>query len=341
MARLWGTVDGEPWMINPARLGILGAFNPRKAKRKKFVFHGAFKSKRKAIAREKEIPGAFTFDQSGETYVVTRRKNPRRKRSAKHMPTAMQRRMSYVRSFQKNRRHHLRNRRHRRNYRRNPYPLAGSVASLAAGNPRRRRRYRMNRRNPRRHYRMNRRNPRHHYFHNRRHRRNYRRNPGFLDTGYFGLPSLKTIGWAVAGFSGTAALQTFIYGSTPGTGLIPASWTSNADGTQSNIVKYGVLIGSAAAIHAMVRSFAPSQAATATIGASMFLASQIIHDLLPGVLPGYLSAYTPLRAYTSLRGMSAYHRSLASQNIGASNLPVGWSGHGAMDILPQRFRRFN
>jgi hypothetical protein len=68
-----------------------------------------------------------------------------------------------------------------------------------------------------------------------------------------------------------------------------------------------------------------------------------------------MRAYTPIyggsmRAYTPIHhggrpGMAAYHQwsmpQLASQNIGASNLPVGWAKDGAMDILSQRFRRFN
>jgi hypothetical protein len=130
-------------------------------------------------------------------------------------------------------------------------------------------------------------------------------------------------------------------GSTPGTGLIPSSWALNADGSPSMMVKYGSLIGSVAITHALVRAFSSGSAATATLGGSLYAAAQVIHDLLPGVVPG-LHAYTPLHAYTNLH---AYHRfgmpHLASQNIGASNLPVGWAGSGAMDIVAQRLRRFN
>ena len=343
MARLWSLIDGEPWMTNPARLGILGAFNPRRRRNvgtgKRFTFHGAFTSKAKAKRREKQVPGSFILDRHGEHYVVT--PNARRKRNPKHrrknVATAMQRRMSYVRSFQKNRRrkryslnprrrrHYSMNRR-RRHYRRNPYPLGGTVAALA-GNPRRRRRYRRNST----HYWMN--------------RRRYRRNPGrlrsLLTASYFGLPSLATIGWSVVGFSGTAALQSMLWGQTGGGGLIPATWTVNADGSESKIAKYGVLLGAVAIMHMLVRQFRPSWAPIATAGGGLYIASQAIHDFLPGVVPGF-RAYTPLHAYTPLRAYSRWgSHGLASQNIGAGNLPVGWNSSGAMDILAQRFRRFN
>jgi hypothetical protein len=253
--------------------------------------------------------------------------------------SAMQKRMDYVRSFQRNRRRrsYSLNRRHRRTYsmnrrrrryRRNPYPMAGTVASLA-GNPRRRR-YRRNRR--------------HSYFMNRR-RRHYRRNPGFYTGSYFGLPSLQTVGWSIVGFSGTAAIQSMLWGTAGGgTGLIPASWTTDSTGMTSKVVKYGVLLGSVALVHTIIRMFRPAQASVATVGAGLYAASQIIHDFLPGVVPG-LQAYTPLHgmnAYTPLRAYSRWgSHGLASQNIGASNLPVGWNQSGGMDILAQRFRRFN
>ena len=339
MARLWKVIDGEPWMVNPARLGILGAFNPRgPGIGRKFAFHGAFTSKQKAKRREKEIPGSFVLDRDGEHYVLTRknaRRSKRKRKEAKKVATAMQRRMSYVRSFQHNRRrrrHHYslnpRRRRHyrmnrrRRTYRRNPYPLGGTVAALA-GNPRRRRRH---------HYMMNR-------------RRRYRRNPGgvrrMLSTSYFGLPSLETVGWSVVGFSGTAAIQSMLWGSTPGGGLIPTTWATNADGSESKIAKYGVLLLSVIGTHMLVRAFRPQWAPIATAGAGLFVASNAIHDFLPGVIPGF-RAYTPLHAYTPLRAYTRWgSHGLASQNIGASNLPVGWNQNGAMDILAQRLRRFN
>jgi hypothetical protein len=335
MGRLWGVIDREPWMINPARLGILGTFNPRgrPGKGRRFTFHGAFKSKEEAKRREKQTPHAFILDRGGEHYVLTpRKRNP--KRSKRTMASsAMRRRMAYVRSFQRNRRHrktHYRmNRRrrvyamNRRRYRRNPYPMGGTVAALA--NPRRRR-YRRNRR--------------HVYMYNRR--RHYRRNPGFYSGSYFGLPSLQTVAWSVIGFSGTAAIQSMLWGTGGGgTGLLPASWTVASDGTTSKIVKYGVLLGSVALVHTLIRMFRPAQAQVATVGSGLYAASQIIHDLIPGVVPG-LQAYTPLHAYTPLRAYSRWgSHGLASQNIGASNLPVGWNPNGAMDILAQRFRRFN
>jgi hypothetical protein len=207
--------------------------------------------------------------------------------------------------------------------------MAGMVSSIA--NPRRHRRHR-----------------RRYVMLNRRHRRHYRRNPslsGIYSSSYFGLPSIQSVGWSVVGFSGTAAVQNFLWGSSAGTGLIPASWTQSTMGGVSTAMKYGVLIGSAAIVHMIIRAVRPAMAPTAAIGSGLFIASQAIHDFLPGVVPG-LSAYTPLhgmRAYTPLHAYQGWsrHGGLASQNIGASNLPVGWNAHGGMDILAQRFRRFN
>src|SRR5262249_56664609 len=134
------------------------------------------------------------------------------------------------------------------------------------------------------------------------------------------------------------------WGTTPGHGLIPITWATNADGTESKLVKYGTLLGSVALLHMLVRMFRPAWATIATAGAGLYVASQALADFLPGVVPGFraytpihgMSAYTPLRAY----GRWTSH-GLASQNIGASNLPVGWNQNGGMDILAQRLRRFN
>lgn len=305
-------------MVNPGkairnpRLGILGLLNPGHGKR--FDFHGSFKRKSDALKREKQIPGAFILDRHGEHMVVTRKKNPRKK--GKKMATRAQRHMAWVRSFQKNRRrtrsYRMHNRRRRRYNRRrhNPYPMAGAVTSLAAGNPRRRRRHRH-------HYRMM--------------NRRRRRNPGFASRSYFGLPSLSTVGWSVVGFSGAAAINGIVQG------LVPTAITSVSPG----LGKYLGLAGSVAITHMVARMVRPAATQVITIGAGLYAASVLIHDFLPNTLPG-LSAYTPLHAYTPL---AAYHRwgmpQLASQNIGATNLPVGWATSGAMDILPQRLRRFN
>lgn len=275
MARLWGFVDGEPYMLNP-HLGVL-TLNPRKEK---------------SMAK--------------------------RHWGASHM--------AWVRSFQRKRnprRHYMRNRR-RRYYRRNPYPMAG--VTTAIGNPRRRRYYR---RNP--------------YMRNRRH---YRRNPNFgqvFSRSYAGLPTVKSVVWGLVGYSGTAILKGFV-----------DSWMPTSINTQSGFGKYISLLVSLAGMHAIARVVIKQGASIATIGGGIYVASQAIHDFMPGVVPG-LNAYTPLmHAYTPLRryvhggGMpqlAAHARfgmpQLASQAIGASNIPVAWAGDGAMDILAQRFRRFN
>jgi len=128
--RLWKTIDGEGYMINP-RLGILAmqALNPPKKGRKKMKHYGA-------------------------------------------------RHMAWVRSFKKNKRHSYKKNRHhsrsrRRKSRRNPYPMAGTVAAL--GNPR---------------------------------RRHYKYNPPLLRG--LGIPPLMPVVWGAGGFIATAAAQGFI-----------------------------------------------------------------------------------------------------------------------------------
>lgn len=229
--------------------------------------------------------------------------------------------MAWVRSHQRNPRRRYYSRNARRRYGRNPYPMAGTVTALA--NPRRRRHYRMN-----------------------PHRR-YRRNPSFrsaFSRSYAGLPSLKSVVWGLVGYSGTAMLKGFVDG-----------WMPASINTQSGIGKYVSMLISLAGMHTIARVVIREGAATATIGGGIYVASQVIHDFMPNVLPG-LNAYTPLmHAYTPIMrryvgggGMpqlaSSYRFGmphLASQAIGASNIPVAWAADGAMDILAQRFRRFN
>lgn len=330
MPRLWGMVQGEPYMLNPA-LGIL-SLNPRRGRKGQFDFHGAFKSKSEAIEEERSIPGAFIIDRHGEHYVVTRKNPKRRRHMARHHGA---RHMAWVRSFQRNRRYrhnrrrryYAMNRRHyrrnyRRRYRRNPYPMAGTTVGLL--NPRRHRRHR--------YYAMNR-------------RRHYRRNPSFSSAfarSYAGLPSIKSVVWGLVGYSGTAMLTGFVN-----------QWMPTSIDTSQGWGKYLSMLISLAGLHAIARVVIKGGAEVATLGGGIYVGSQIVHDLAPGALPG-LGAYTPLHAYTPLRryvgggGMpqlAAGHRFgmpyLASQAIGASNIPVAWAKDGAMDILAQRFRRFN
>lgn len=274
MPRLWGYVDGEPYMLNP-HLGVL-SLNPRKE-----------------------------------------RSMAKRHWGASHM--------KWVRSFQRKknpRRRYMRNRR-RYSYRKNPYPLAG--VTTAIGNPRRR----------------------HHRYYARNPHRRYRRNPSFaraFSRSYAGLPTIKSVVWGLVGYSGTAVIKGFV-----------DSWMPTSINTQSGFGKYISLLISLAGMHAIARVVIKQGASIATIGGGIYVASQAVHDFMPGVLPG-LNAYTPLmHAYTPLRRyvhgggampqLAAHARfgmpQLASQAIGAGNIPVAWAPDGAMDILAQRFRRFN
>lgn len=262
MARLWKTIDGEPYMINP-RLGILAlqALNPKRKKRKVMA-----------------------------------------KRSARHM--------AWVRSHKKNSRSRRR--------RRNPYPMAGTVASLM--NPRRRR---------------------HHRKHNPRRRR---RNPvTSITRGIFGLPPLMPVVYGFGGFVGTAMVQGFV------DTLVPVSMKTNTDGTVNMVTKYVELGASLIAVIWGAKQFINRGAAAfAAVGGGIYAATQLAHDFAPGVVPG-MHAYTPLKSYTPLRPNTSMGRSirsagggfpgLAAPDHGAANT-ADFAAHGGMNLVGSRFRRF-
>lgn len=248
-----------------------------------------------------------------------------RKHGARHM--------AWVRSFRKNARHH------RRRHRRNPYPLAGSVAAL--GNPRRR----------------------HHRKHNpHRRRRHYRHNPpaiiGRAKT-VLGLPGLMPVLYGAGGFIGTAAVQGFV------DTLVPASWKTNTDGTPSMLTKYGEIVISIAVVSYVGKLIAKGGATMAAVGGGIYAVQQAAHDFASGLIPG-MHAYTPLKAYTPIRVSSTMGRfgamrstvapsaegqmpqlatrwgmpQLAAQAIGQVNVPVAFAADGAMNLQSTRFRRF-
>jgi hypothetical protein len=280
----------------------------------------------------------------GEPYMINPRLgvlalqalNPHARRKESHtMPTrsAMARHMAWVRGHKTNAKAR-RNPRHyyHRRHRRNPYPMAGTVAAL---NPHRR------------HY-------RHNPVANPRRPRHYRRNPAEISQGrqMFGLPPIQPVLWATAGFAATAMVQGFV------DTLVPASMKTNPDGTPSLMVKYFEIAASIIGVTMLGKQFlGRGQAALLGIGGGVYAAGQIVHDLLPNVIPG-MHAYTPLRSYTPLRGVgrsipyvgrsmphlaqyntAASMPQLAAPSHGALN-DAYFAADGAMNVAASRFRRF-
>lgn len=228
--------------------------------------------------------------------------------------------MAWVRSFRKN------SPRRRRRYRRNPYPMAGTVAAL---NPHRRRRHRMN---------------------PHRRRRHYRRNPvglGAIARGGLGLPPLMPVVYGAGGFIGTAMVQGFV------DTLVPATWKSGSS-TQSLGVKYAEIAASIVIVTYAAKTFLNrGAAAMAAVGGGIFAIQQAAHDFAGGLIPG-MHAYTPLRSYTPVRNtlgrsvssaggawpsLAKRRLSLAAPDYGAMN-STAFAGDGGMNVVNARFRRF-
>jgi hypothetical protein len=256
--------------------------------------------------------------------------NPKGRKMARHRRSGA-RHMAWVRSFRKSntRRRHARRRR-------NPYPMAGTVAGIL--NPRRRRRGRKH-------------NPR---------RRHYRRNPVSVRSvrGMMGLPPLMPVVWSTAGFAATAAVQGFI------DTLVPASFKTNADGTPNMITKYAEIAASIVVVTWGGKMLLGSGPSTFLgIGGGVYAVQTVVHDFLPGVIPG-MHAYTPLKAYTPLHpssSLSGMGRSIDSAGGGMPGLALrrgmpglalsapdhgamnnaNFAADGAMDMAPARFRRFS
>lgn len=272
----------------------------------------------------------------GEPYMINPRLgilamqalNPKGRKMAKHYGA---RHMAWVRSFRKKNYRSRSRSRSRSHFRRNAYPMAGTVAALA--NYRRRRHYRHN---PRRHY-----------------KRNAGGGIAKIARGTLGLPPLMPVVYGASGFVATAAAQGFI------DTLAPAGWGAST----SLIAKYveialGIVIVTWAAKHFV----GGGAAAFAAVGGGIFALQQAVHDFIPGVIPG-MHAYTPLRSYTPARnagsstmGMHANVESaggampqlatrdgmpqLAARDIGAKK-SASFAADGGMNIVATRFRRFN
>lgn|SRR5215475_795767 len=219
-----------------------------------------------------------------------------------------------------NRRHtrrvHRRNVRHaprrRRRTRRNPWPMAGTVAAI---NPRRRRR---GRRNAAR----------------RRHRRG-RRNPAVLG---LALPPIKIVAYTGLGFIGTPVLEGFL------NGVLPVSLTSTTLG------KYASKIASVLGL-TFISKMVLGRAASmyVGVGGGVYVLTSAVREFLPTLLPaGTLSAYAvPSRNFLQRSSMQSYMKptsrtfnTLGAANYGAFNTPNS-APNGGMNLVAQRFRRFN
>lgn len=241
--------------------------------------------------------------------------NPKGRKMAKHYGA---RHMAWVRSFRKNA-----HRKSRKSHRRNPYPMAGTVAAL----------------NPRR-----------------RHGGRRKRNPGFsFSRSTLGLPNVQPVLFGAAGFVATAAVQGFV------DTLVPSNWKTNADGTPNLMTKYGEIIVSIVLVSWAGKLLKIGGSQMLAIGGGIYAIQQAAHDFIPGMIPG-MHSYTPLKAYAQLRPGSTMGRlaadvgsaggafpQLALRNGGGLNLAAPAQGFrnnanfapdGGMNVVAERFRRF-
>lgn len=245
------------------------------------------------------------------------------KRGAKKMAKKWGRgHMAWVRSFQKNP-HKRRKHSYRRRHKRNPYPMAGTVAAL--GNPRRHRR--------------------------RHHRGFFKRNPSIgSSVTALGLPGFEQIIYGGVGFVGTAAVQ----------GVIDNFMPTGSNASTSTAIKYLEILGSIVVVSWIMKAVSGQAAGNlGAVGGGIFFAQQAAHDFAPGMIPG-MHAYTPLkgpgmRAYTALHPSSTMGRSVGTAGGGMPQLAlrgplrapafgaentVESAPDGGMNIVQARFRRF-
>lgn len=109
-----------------------------------------------------------------------------------------------------------------------------------------------------------------------RRRRTYRRNPRITApfTRFLSMPTLKAVGFTVAGVAGTPFVEGFV------NRMLPASITGN------KFVGYGVKIVSAWGVGTLVGKFAGKEAGRAAyVGGAVYVALGLIREFAPGVLP--------------------------------------------------------
>jgi len=261
MARLWKTIDGEPFLINP-HLAIVG--NPKKGRSNRMAKRKVSRSRgRKATSRRRARTTRITSS-----------------------------------------------------YSKNPFTVPGVVI----GNPRRRRKsgFALNRR--------------------RKGKKRYRRNPAVFG---LQLPALQTVAYVGIGFVGTPVLEGFL------SSFMPTTFATSTLGKY--VIRIGSLLGLSWAGRAVMGK---TQGNMIAIGGGVYLVTSLIKDFMPGVIPG-LSQYVPgiaayqtrLSAYQTR--LSAYDkrmlgqmpRGLAAPDFGARNT-ANSAGDGGMNIVAQRFRRF-
>jgi hypothetical protein len=200
-------------------------------------------------------------------------------------------------------------RRRRRTYRRNPFTVPGVVI----GNPKRRHRKARG------------------FAMNRKHRRkSYRRNPAILG---MQLPALQTIAYVGIGFVGTPILEGFL------ASFMPTTFAT------STLGKYVIRIGSMLGITMAGRQLLGRQQGNLiAVGGGLYVATSLIKDFAPGMIPG-IGAYVPgIAAYQTRlsayqRRLSAMPNGLAAPAYGARNTTDS-AANGGMNVIAQRFRRF-
>src|SRR5262245_55262885 len=248
----------------------------------------------------------WEYDEFGEPWLENGRKNPpvlivnRPHKKGKKRMARRKRRVSRRRT-RTNRVYGRKRAPARRRRRRNPWPMAGTVAMVN-----RRRRRGRKRSNPR------------------RHRRSYRRNPAILG---ISLPPLQSVIYAGVGFVGVPLAEGFL------SRMLPISLTG------STIGKYATRIGALLGLSFLTKMvIGSSESKMVAIGGGAYVLTSAISEFAPGLIPAAgMSAYRPatLGAYVA----PTRRPSLGAPAFGAINT-VRSAGAGGANIVSQRFRRF-
>jgi hypothetical protein len=191
--------------------------------------------------------------------------------------------------------------RRRRRSRRNPWPMAGTVAAVNRKRSRRRGRKHSSRRR----------------------RGGYRRNPALLG---ISLPPLQSVIYAGVGFVGVPVVEGFL------SRMLPVSLTG------STIGKYATRIGALLGLSFLTKMIlGSSESKMVAIGGGAYVLTTAVSEFAPGLIPAAgMRAYRPatLGAYAA-----STRRQLGAPDFGAQNT-VRSAGAGGANIVAQRFRRF-
>ena len=201
--------------------------------------------------------------------------------------------------------------RRRRRTRRNPWPMAGTVAAV---NPRRRRRGSKG-------------------SSRRRRRSGYRRNPAILGVS---LPPLQSVIYAGVGFVGVPIMEGFL------TRFLPISITSSLIG------KYATRIASVLGLSFLTKMvIGSSEAKMVAIGGGAYVLTGAISEFAPGLIPvpssPSLQAYRRATEMGNHSNLGAYaastRRTLGAPAWGAQNTARS-ANFGGANVVASRFRRF-